>query len=51
MALETAVMSFLADTGGGRCPGFDEMMMMPDAKDGNANPDRFFVSLHWIFEN
>ena len=38
-------------TGGGRSPGFDEMMMMPDAKDRNANPDRFFVSLHWIFEN
>jgi len=33
-----------ANTGGGMCPGFDEMMMMPDAKDGNANPDRLFVS-------
>ncbi|KAL7525601.1 hypothetical protein ACHAWF_001435 [Thalassiosira exigua] len=32
----------------GRCPDFDDSMMMPEDVDENANPDRFFVSSSFL---
>jgi len=29
---------------GSKCPEFDGSLMLPDDKDGNANPQLFFVS-------
>ena len=42
-----SVVDKLGESLGVRCPQYDGTMMLPGVVDGNANPDRFFVSYCW----